>query len=67
VEPKHRTERDNRVAADVADARRREEGQTTAEYAVALSAITLAIITGIGVLSGTIQGSIESVAKIIPG
>jgi Flp pilus assembly pilin Flp len=47
--------------------RRREGGQTMAEYGVILSVITVAIITAISVLSGNVQSAFEAVAGLIPG
>jgi len=53
---------------DAADGlRRRDEGQTMAEYGVILSVITVAIITAISVLSGSVQSAFEAVAGLIPG
>ena len=40
------------------------EGQTTAEYAVVLGVITLAIITTLGVMSGSIQHVIEQIVGV---
>jgi len=51
----------------VAELRRREEGQTMAEYGVVLAIITLVVITAISVLSGAFVNAITSVADIIPG
>ena len=39
-------------------------GQTTAEYAVVLGLITLAIVTTFSVMSGAIQGLYEKVAGL---
>ena len=52
------------VAAD--SLRRREEGQTMAEYGVVLAVITLAVIGAITLLSGQVRNAIESVANILP-
>jgi Flp pilus assembly pilin Flp len=55
-------------AADAANAlRRREEGQTMAEYGVVLAVITLAVIAAISLLSENVRNAIESVAGILPG
>jgi Flp pilus assembly pilin Flp len=55
-------------AADaVAALRKREEGQTMAEYGVVLAVITLAVITAISLLSTRVKGAITSVASILPG
>jgi len=47
--------------------RRREEGQTMAEYGVVLSVITLLVIASISLLSDKVRASIEGVAGILPG
>jgi Flp pilus assembly pilin Flp len=41
--------------------RRREDGQTMAEYGVVLAVITLGVVTVLGFLSGAIQGAINGV------
>ena len=46
---------------------RREQGQTMAEYGVALAVITLAVITAITLLSGNVLNAITSVSDILPG
>jgi pilus assembly protein Flp/PilA len=54
--------------ADAAAAlRKREEGQTMAEYGVVLAVITLAVIAAITLLSGNVRNAITSVAGILPG
>jgi Flp pilus assembly pilin Flp len=53
------------VAAD--SLRRREEGQTMAEYGVVLAVITLAVIGAITLLSDNVRSALESVAGIMPG
>ena len=50
-----------------AQLRKREEGQTMAEYGVVLAVITLAVITAITVLSTSVRNAIQSVANILPG
>jgi Flp pilus assembly pilin Flp len=40
--------------------RKREEGQTMAEYAVVLGVITVAIVTAFAALSGGIVGAIST-------
>jgi Flp pilus assembly pilin Flp len=51
---------------EAADAlRRREEGQTMAEYGVILAVITAAIITALVVLSGNIAGVLGRVSSAI--
>ncbi len=47
--------------------RRREEGQTMAEYGVVLAVICLAVVVAITALSGGIKGAIDSVTAILPG
>ena len=46
--------------------RRREEGQTMAEYGVVLAVITLATIAAITLLSDNVRNALESVANILP-
>ncbi len=46
-------------------ARRRQEGQTMAEYAVVLGVITLAVVGVFTALSGGISGALESVKGAI--
>jgi Flp pilus assembly pilin Flp len=54
-------------AAGAADAlRRREDGQTMAEYGVVLAVITLAVVAAISLLSDNVRSAIESVANILP-
>jgi Flp pilus assembly pilin Flp len=47
--------------------RRREEGQTMAEYGVVLAVITLAVVAAVTLLSTNAQNAIESVAGLLPG
>jgi Flp pilus assembly pilin Flp len=53
------------IAAD--SLRKREEGQTMAEYGVVLAVITLAVIGAITLLSDNVRSAIENVAGILPG
>ena len=53
------------IAAD--SLRKREEGQTMAEYGVVLAVICLAVVVAITALSGGIKGAIDSVTAILPG
>jgi Flp pilus assembly pilin Flp len=53
------------IAAD--SLRRREEGQTMAEYGVVLAVVTLLVIGAITALSTGVQNAIQSVADILPG
>ncbi len=55
-------------AASTVDAlRRREEGQTMAEYGVVLAVITLAVVAAITLLSDNVRNALEQVAGIMPG
>ena len=54
-------------AANGADTlRRREEGQTMAEYGVVLAVITLAVVAALTLLSDNVRSAIENVANILP-
>jgi Flp pilus assembly pilin Flp len=55
------------VGSTVDALRRREEGQTMAEYGVVLAVITLAVIGAITLLSDNVRNAIENVAGITPG
>jgi len=44
---------------------RREEGQTMTEYAVVLAVITPAIVLAYTVLSGSLEGMINSVVGLL--
>jgi Flp pilus assembly pilin Flp len=46
---------------------KRDEGQTMAEYGVALAIITIAVITAISLLSGKVVDTISAVADVLPG
>ena len=55
------------LAVDAVGAlRRREEGQTMAEYGVVLAVITLAVVAAITLLSDNVRSAIESVANVLP-
>jgi Flp pilus assembly pilin Flp len=55
-------------AADAAaQLRKREQGQTMAEYGVVLAVITLAVIGAVTLLSDHVRNAITSVANILPG
>jgi Flp pilus assembly pilin Flp len=55
-------------AADAAlELRKREEGQTMAEYGVVLAVITIAVIGAITLLSSNVRNAITSVANVLPG
>ncbi|MDP9308847.1 MAG: hypothetical protein M3P15_11155 [Actinomycetota bacterium] len=54
-------------AMDAAESlKKREEGQTMAEYGVVLAVITLVVVVAITTLSGAIKGAIDSVTAILP-
>jgi Flp pilus assembly pilin Flp len=55
------------VGSTVDALRRREEGQTMAEYGVVLAVITLAVIGAITLLSDNVRNAIENVAGVMPG
>lgn len=55
------------VGSTVDALRRREEGQTMAEYGVVLAVITLAVIGAITLLSDNVRNALENVAGIMPG
>ena len=44
---------------------RLDRGQTMAEYAIVLAVITIAIVVGIGLLSGSVQGALSAVSSKI--
>jgi Flp pilus assembly pilin Flp len=46
---------------------KRDEGQTMAEYSVALAVITVAVITAISLLSGKVVDTISAVVDALPG
>jgi Flp pilus assembly pilin Flp len=48
------------------DLRRREEGQTMAEYGVVLAVITLAVIAAITLLSDNVRNALTNVANVLP-
>jgi Flp pilus assembly pilin Flp len=54
------------AAQAVGALRRREEGQTMAEYGVVLAVITLAVIAAITLLAGNVSNAINSVANVLP-
>jgi Flp pilus assembly pilin Flp len=54
-------------AAAAAELRKREEGQTMAEYGVVLAVITVVVIAAIGLLSTRVGNAITGVADILPG
>jgi Flp pilus assembly pilin Flp len=53
------------VKAHLWRARKREDGQTMAEYAVVLGVITAGVIVAITALSGGISGAISSITGLI--
>ena len=54
-------------AADATESlKKRENGQTMAEYGVVLAVITLVVVVAITALSGKISGAIDAVSAILP-
>ena len=53
------------VGSTVDSLRRREDGQTMAEYGVVLAVITIAVIGAITLLSDNVRNAIENVAGIM--
>jgi Flp pilus assembly pilin Flp len=54
-------------AMDAAESlKKREEGQTMAEYGVVLAVITLIVVVAITTLSTRISGAIDAVSNILP-
>lgn len=47
--------------------RRREDGQTMAEYGVILALITLTVVASMTLLSDNLRSAFESIASILPG
>lgn len=45
--------------------RKREDGQTMAEYGVVLAVITLGVVVALGILSGAISDAINSVVSFL--
>ena len=56
----------NRVSKILEALRKREEGQTMAEYGVVLAVITLACIAVFTALSGGITNAVQNVVDILP-
>lgn len=55
------------LAADATESlKKRQEGQTMAEYGVVLAVITLVVVLAITTLSGSISDAINAVASILP-
>jgi Flp pilus assembly pilin Flp len=55
-------------ATGAADAlRRREEGQTMAEYCIVLAVITPVVVAAIALLSANVGNALEQVAGLLPG
>ena len=53
------------LASLVAASRRREEGQTMAEYGVILAVITVAIIAVLALLSESIRDNLQAVVDVL--
>ncbi len=45
--------------------RKREEGQTMAEYGVVLAVITLGVVIALGILSGAISDALDRVTTFL--
>jgi Flp pilus assembly pilin Flp len=56
----------NRVLKSLIALRKREEGQTMAEYGVVLAVLTIATVAVFTALSGGITGAINRVIAILP-
>jgi Flp pilus assembly pilin Flp len=55
------------LATDATESlRKRQEGQTMAEYGVVLAVITLVVVVAITALSGSISDAINAVTAILP-
>ena len=55
------------LVADATESlKKRQEGQTMAEYGVVLAVITLVVVLAITTLSGSISDAINAVASILP-
>ena len=55
------------LAADATESlKKRQEGQTMAEYGVVLAVITLVVVLAITTLSGSISDAINAVASTLP-
>jgi Flp pilus assembly pilin Flp len=46
--------------------RKREHGQTMAEYGVVLAVIVLAVIAAITLLAGNVSSALDAVANVLP-
>lgn len=55
------------AAGSVDALRRREDGQTMAEYGVILAVVTLTVVASMMLLSQNVRGAFESVASLLPG
>jgi Flp pilus assembly pilin Flp len=55
------------AASTVDGLRRREEGQTMAEYGVVLAVVTLTVVAALTLLSDNVRAAFESIAGILPG
>ena len=69
IEPREEVTKETMTLSDyiafIAVARKRQEGQTMAEYAVVLGVITLAVVGVFTALSGGISGAISNVTSTI--
>ena len=55
------------ISAAAAQLRKREQGQTMAEYGVVLAVVTLTVITALTLLSGNVRNAFTTVAHMLPG
>ncbi|MGD0272652.1 MAG: Flp family type IVb pilin [Gaiellaceae bacterium] len=56
----------SKIRSSGRSSRKREAGQTVAEYAVVLSVITISVAVVFVILSGGVSMAIERVADLIP-
>jgi Flp pilus assembly pilin Flp len=56
-----------RLQTTLAELRKREEGQTMAEYGVVLGVVTIALVAVFGLLADDIEAAINEVISILPG
>jgi Flp pilus assembly pilin Flp len=56
-----------RLQTTLADLRRREDGQTMAEYGVVLGVLTIALVAVFGFLADDIEAAIDAIRAVLPG
>jgi len=54
------------IGLDGRSSRKRETGQTIAEYAVVLTVITISVVVVFAIFSGGVAGAINRVVGLIP-